>query len=193
MKKEMNWYDVSLFQFLKLQELTKIEDETERVLNIAELLLGTEVTNLPLVKFTEEIKKLSFLNTEVPESIPPKHVEVNNRKYSVDCLLGNITTAQYVDYTNHAKSNDAAKMLSVFIIPEGHKYNDGYDMLQVINDINDLPVPIVNSIAFFFVKQLVKFMEIFQSYSIKQLKKMKIPKELKKNLIQVLQSITDLG
>lgn len=193
MKKEMNWYDVSLFQFLKLQELTKIEDETERVLNIAELLLGTEVTNLPLVKFTEEIKKLSFLNTEVPESIPPKHVEVNNRKYSVDCLLGNITTAQYVDYTNHAKSNDVAKMLSVFIIPEGHKYNDGYDMLQVINDINDLPVPIVNSIAFFFVKQLVKFMEIFQSYSIKQLKKMKIPKELKKNLIQVLQSITDLG
>lgn len=32
--KEMNWYDVTLFQFTKLQELVQIEDEDERMISI---------------------------------------------------------------------------------------------------------------------------------------------------------------
>ena len=79
------------------------------------------------------------------------------------------------------------KILSVFFIPEGHKYNDGYDMLQVITDIGELPIPVVESAAFFFERQLVKFMEIFQSYSIKRIKKTKMPKEQKEKVIKIIQ------
>lgn len=188
-KNKLNWYNVTLRQFTILQEiLTKTEDETERLLSIAELIFGEDVVNLPIVEFKEKVKQLDFLKEPIPEVTPPKKIEVNGKKYFVDCLLGNITTAQYIDFTNHSKTGDVSKILSVFIIPDGHKYNDGYDMLQVFNDINDLPVPVINSLAFFFKRQLETFIRIFQSYSIKKIKKMKIPKEMKENMIETVKS-----
>jgi hypothetical protein len=195
MKKEKNmtWYDVTLYQFNEIEKAVKIEDDTERVFRLAEIVYGEDVTNLPLKDFNVKVKQLAFLKDEIPNKIPPKKIEVNGRKYFLDCLLGNVTTAQYVDFTNQSNTGDLSKMLSVFVIPEGHKYNDGYDMLQVMDDINSLPIPIVNSIAFFFAKQINKFMEIFQSYSIKQIQKMKLPKETKANMIKAVKDSMDLA
>lgn len=195
MKKEnkMTWYDVTLRQFLMLQDLFKIEDETERILSIAELLLGEDVVALPISQFKERVKVLEFLKETLPDKNPPKKVEVNGRKYYMDCLLGNVTTAQYVDYVNYAKTNDINKMMSVFLIPEGHKYNDGYDMEQVFEDVLDLPIPIVNNAAFFFGRQFKLSMEIFQRYSIKQIKKTNLKKEAKKAMIEVVKKSMDLA
>lgn len=190
--KQMTWYDVTLYQFEKLQDLMKIDNEEERLFAIAELLLGEEVTNLPISEFIIATKQLSFLSEEIEHKIPPKNLELNGRKYTVDCLLGRVSTAQYIDFQNHLKGNDIAVTLSVFIIPKDHKYNDGYDMLQVIDDIRSIPIPIVNSLSFFFSRQFKESMRIFQSYSIKQIKKTDIPKEAKKNLIKVVENSVDL-
>lgn len=194
MKKEKNmtWYDVTLYQINEIEKAVKIEDDTERVFRLAEIIYGEDVTNLPLKEFNEKVKQMVFLKDEIPNKIPPKKIEVNGRKYFLDCLLGNITTAQYVDFTNQSNTGDLSKMLSVFVIPEGHKYNDGYDMLQVMDDINSLPIPIVNSIAFFFGRQFSVFMKIFQRYSIKQIKKTNIPKEAKENIIKAVEKSVDL-
>lgn len=192
LKKKLNWNNVTLFQFKRLQELLTIEDESEKLLAIAELILGEDVLNLPLKDFTEKTSELSFLKEDVPTFTPPKKIEVNNRKYKVDCLLGNITTAQYLDYTNHLKSKEYNKILSPFLIPDGHTYNDGYDMQQVFNDIDDLPIPIVLSIAFFFSRQFHKFTTIFQSYSAKRIKKMNLPKEQKEAMLKMNQSLKGL-
>lgn len=191
-EKKLTWYDVKLSQFKELQQLIDIKDETERVIAISELILGNDVTSLPIKEFNEEVKKLEFLKEEIPSTVPPKKLTINDRKYYMDCLLGNITTAQYIDYVNHCDTGDMAKMLSVFIIPEGHKYNDGYDMIEVINDINDLPIPVVNSAAFFFSKHFSIFMRTFQSYSIKTIKKTNLPKEVKENLIKIMKDSVKL-
>ena len=159
--KQMTWYDVTLYQFEKLQDLLKIENEEERMFAIAELLLGEEVTNLPISEFVNATKRLSFLSEEIETKTPPKNLELNGRKYTVDCLLGRISTAQYIDFQNHLKGNDIAVTLSVFIIPKGHKYNDGYDMLQVIDDIKSIPIPIVNSLSFFFQQTIQRIHENF--------------------------------
>ena len=188
----MTWYDVTLYQFEKLQDLLKIENEEERMFAIAELLLGEEVTNLPISEFVSATKQLSFLSNEIETKTPPKNLELNGRKYIVDCLLGRISTAQYIDFQNHLKGNDIAVTLSVFIIPKGHKYNDGYDMLQVIDDIRSIPIPIVNSLSFFFSRQFKESMRIFQSYLTKEMKTMNIPKEAKENLIKVVGNSVDL-
>ena len=190
---KLNWYNVNLNQFILLQDAFKIEDDTEKMISIAEIILGNDVTNLPLKEFNEQMKRLEFLKEEIPSAVPPKKFEINGKKYFMDCLLGNITTAQYVDFTNQSNTGDLSKMLSVFVIPEGHKYNDGYDMLEVINDIGMLPIPIVNSIAFFFGRQFSVFMKIFQRYSIKQIKKTNIPKEAKENMIKAVEKSVDLA
>lgn len=192
-QKKMTWYDVSLFKFNEMQKLLEIEDEAEKTFAIAELLLGEDVTTLPLKDFNDRLKQLDFLKEEIPNVIPPKKIEINGRKYFLDCLLGNVSTVQYVDFNNHANSGDLCKMLSVFVIPEGHKYNDGYSMEDVMNDIKDMPIPIVNSIAFFFSRQYSTFMRIFQRYSIKQIKKTNLPKEVKENMIKAVKGSVDMA
>ena len=192
--KKMTWYDVTYRQFQMLQELSVMEDENEIMLSIAELLLGEQVTDLPLSEFAKTVKQLDFLKDSLPEDVnPPKKVEVNGRKYYMDCLLGNVSTAQYIDYINHAKTNDVCKMMSVFLIPEGHKYNDGYDMEEVFNDIQDLPIPVINSTAFFFGRQFNAYMKIFRRYSVKQIKKTNLPKEMKEKLIKIVKDSSDLA
>lgn len=188
----MKWSDVKYYQFEKLQELLKIDNEEERLIEIAQLLLGEEVLDLPVAEFSKKVKELDFLKNEMPSGIPPKKITVNGRKYFLDCLLGNVTTAQYIDFTNHSKTNDICKMLSVFLIPEGHKYNDGYDMLEVMNDIKDLPVTVVYDTAFFFGRHYSEFMRIFQRYSIKDIERTNLPKEAKKKLIKVVEDSVNL-
>lgn len=188
----MDWKNITLKQFLLIQEAIKIEDETERLIRLSEIVFGDSVTNLSLQEYSKKIKELSFLNKEIPTNNLVKKYKVEDREYTIDSLLGNITTAQYLDYTNFAKANDFSKMLAVFFIPKGHKYNDGYDMEQVFKDIEELPITIANSMAFFFGRQFLKFMQIFQSSSIKKIKKMDIPKEKKEMMIKTLQSLQDL-
>lgn len=189
----MKWNDVKLYQFNKLQDLLKIDGDEERMIEIAELLLGESVLDLPVAEFAKKVNELNFLKEPIPTNVPPKKVKVNGRNYYLDCLLGNITTAQYVDFTNHAKTNDICKMLSVFLIPEGHKYNDGYDMMEVMNDINDLPITVVNDAAFFFGRHFSVFMKNLQSYSIDQIKETNMPKEVKDNLIKVVRDSVSLA
>ena len=189
----MKWNDVQLYQFNKLQEALKIENDEEKIIQIAEILLGEDVTNLPISEFTKKVQELDFLKEPIPSNVPPKKITVNGRKYYLDCLLGNVSTAQYIDFINHSKTNDVAKMLSVFVIPENHKYNDGYDMLEVINDIYNLPITVVNDTAFFFGRQYNAYMKIFQRYSAKQIKKTNLPKDMKKKLIKVMKDSVDLA
>lgn len=191
----MKWNDVTVSQFLELQEIIKIEDETDRLLAIIELFFGEDAVNLPIYEFNKKIKELDFLKTEVPKNHIVNTATVNGRKYKVDALVGHISTAQYVDFTNYMKEDpekNITKCLSVFFIPEGHKYNDGYDMLQVIDDMGSLPIDIAMSESFFFSRQYKKFIKIFQSYSIKKIKKTDLPKEVKKNLIKVVDNSVDL-
>ena len=189
----MKWNDVKLYQFKKLQELLKIDDDEERLVQVAQLFFGEKVMDLPVSEFAVKIRELDFLKEGIPSNIPPKKITVNGKKYYLDCLLGNITTAQYVDFTNHSKSDDIAKMLSVFMIPEGHKYNDGYDIMEVINDINDMPVTVVNDAAFFFGKHYSTFMKTFLYYSIRDIKKTNLPKDVKKNLIKATRDSVNLA
>lgn len=189
----MNWKDVTLGQFLELQQIMKMEDNTDKTLALAELFYGENVTSLPLPEFNKKMKELQFLETEVPTNHIVKKVTINGREYTIDGLLGHVSTAQYIDFTNYMKDpNNIDKVLSVFFIPKGHKYNDGYDMLQVINDMGSLPIDIAMSESFFFSRQYKKFIKIFQSSSIKKIKKTDLPKEVKKNLIKVVDNSVDL-
>ena len=189
----MKWNDVSLNQFLKMKEIVQIEDETDRMLSLMELFFGENVVNLPGAEFNKKAKELSFLSTEVPDNHIVKSATINGRKYKIDALLGHISTAQYVDFNNYAKEEgNTDKMLAVFFVPEGHKYNDGYDMLQVIQDMGDLPIDIAMSECFFFRRQFSKFIKIFQHSFNKTIEKSEMPKEMKKVLKEQVHLLNNL-
>lgn len=191
-QKIMDWKDITYKQFLLIKDASKIGDDEERLFAMAQAVFGDDVLDLPLKEFSEKCKELEFLKKECPTNLSVKNVKVNGREYYFDGLLGKLTTAQYIDFQNYQKANDEAKTFSVFIIPKDHKYNDGYDMEQVFNDILDIPVPILFSASFFFLRQLNLFIKIFQRYSIKSMKKLKLPKDMKKNLVNILKQTTEM-
>ena len=191
--KKLNWYDITLSQFKELQTILEMTDDLEKVVAMAELVLGDDVTDLPIQEFNEQLRRLEFLKTEIPTSVPPKHIELKGKKYDVTSLLGNITTAQYIDFMNYSKDNDTAKLLSVFVVPEGHKYNDGYDMSEVQADMENIPIPVANSITSFFKAQFAKFIKIFQSSSIKKVRKDRtLSPEEKTRIINLIKTSTEL-
>ena len=188
----LTWNDIKYRTLLDIREAANIEDENERVYAIMEAVFGEDVLDLPLKDFNEKCKELQFLQKEIPNDLHVKDIKVNGREYYFDGLLGKITTAQYIDFQNYQKNNDEQKVFSVFIIPNGHKYNDGYDMEQVFNDILDIPVPVLFSASFFFSRQFELFIRIFRRYSIKQMKKLGLPKEAMENLEKVVNLSTTM-
>ena len=188
----MDWKDIKYRTLLDIREAANIDDENERVCAIMEAVFGESVLDLPLKEFTEKCKETEFLQKPIPNDLHIKTIKVNGREYYFDGLLGNITTAQYIDFQNYQKNEDEQKTFSVFIIPKGHKYNDGYDMEQVFNDILDIPVPVLFSASFFFSRQFELFIKIFRRYSIKQMKKLGLPKEAMKNLEKVVNLSTEM-
>lgn len=191
-QKIMTWNDITYRQLLDIREAANIEDENERVYAIMEAVFGEDVLNLPLKDFNEKCKELQFLQKQIPNNLHVKNIKVNGREYYFDGLLGKITTAQYIDFQNYQKNEDEQKTFSVFIIPKDHKYNDGYDMEQVFNDILDVPVPILFSASFFFIRQFELFIRIFRRYSIKQMKKTGLPKEVMENMEKVVNLSTTM-
>ena len=191
-KHMLKWSDIKYRTLLDIREAANIEDENERVYAIMEAVFGEDVLDLPLKDFNEKCKELQFLQKEIPNDLHVKDIKVNGREYYFDGLLGKITTAQYIDFQNYQKNEDEQKSFSVFIIPKGHKYNDGYDMEQVFNDILDIPVPVLFSASFFFSRQFELFIRIFRRYSIKQMKKLGLPKEAMENLEKVVNLSTTM-
>lgn len=191
-KRMLSWANITYRQLLDIREAANIEDENERVYTIMEAVFGESVLDLDLKNFAMKCKEIEFLQKPIPSDLHIKDIKVNGREYYFDGLLGNITTAQYIDFQNYQKNNDEYKTFSVFIIPKGHKYNDGYDMDQVFNDILDIPVPVLFSASFFFSRQFELFIRIFRRYSIKQMKNLKLPKEAMENLEKVVNLTTEM-
>ena len=100
-----------------------------------------------------------------------------------------MTAAQFIDYQNYIGTEHFEDYLSVFFIPEGHKYNDGYDIEQVKKDLLELDFPTVKSVAFFFTIFLAKLQNSFLSYLKKDLRKMKMEKEKRKEIEELINKL----
>lgn len=173
-KEYKTWNDVSYKQFKRLQEIVEDKDSSEevQVLDMVLYLYGNKPMN-ELWKYTEMVNNL--IGQPMPkETKVPSVLEVNGRKYTVTKDIENITTAQFIDYTTYAKDGgDLVGMLSCFIIPQGHKYGDGYDLEQAKSDIGDMSVADVQNYCFFFRKKWLKQQRISLLYLIVETLKLK--------------------
>ena len=201
-KKKLTWHDITLRQALAIKEANNIENEYEQMFTIGQIIFGDSINNLSFKDFVKKYNdELEFIKSEIPHDLHIDKVKVNGREYYFDGLLGNISTAQYVDFQQYLKTNDEKQIYSVFFIPverkyllfkKKHKYNDGYDMLQVFKDIEDMPIDVLFSASFFFIRQFELFIKIFRRYSLKQMKKTGLPKEVMKNLEKVVNLSTEM-
>lgn len=163
----MTYKDITVKQMLLLKNLPKQEDELLNTIEILSILYDEDITELPINDVRQMLKSIDLTKQEV--EIKEKYI-INGRKYKVDLNM-NISTAQYIDYTEFKKNEDIVKLISVFLIPDGHAYNDGYNLFEVYDDINEMKWIDAEAIAFFFFKRLIVFGKIFRNCLVKQLKK----------------------
>ena len=186
------WKDITLRQFNKIQDLLQEIDEYT-TLNIIDVLYGVDSADMPAMEVMNKYAhSLDFLTTTIPTNEKLKDTyTINQREYNSNINLTQMTTAQFVDYQNYSKENpvDISKCLSVFVIPKGHTYNDGYDLKQVQEDIKDLDMVTINTLAFFFKKLYLLLLEITLLCLTQDTKKMNIPTQKKEEILNQLKQI----
>ena len=186
------WKDITLRQFNKIQDLLQEIDEYT-TLNIIDVLYDVDSADMPAMEVMNKYAhSLDFLMTTIPTNEKLKDTyTINQREYNSNINLTQMTTAQFVDYQNYSKENpvDISKCLSVFIIPKGHTYNDGYDLKQVQEDIKDLDMVTINTLAFFFKKSYILLLETTLLCLTQDMEKMNIPTQKKEEILNQLKQI----
>ena len=154
-----SWESLTYGDYMQLVQIGEANiPENYKTTHLLSILTGEKVEDLESLQITTFMKllpHLQFLN-EKPKDIEHKNeYEVNGRKYIVQADVDKICTAQFLDYSSYIKEKydtsgpNTVKLASCFLVPEGHKYGDGYDINQVWNDINDMSFLDVKALAFF--------------------------------------------
>lgn len=190
-----DWKDLTMGEFIELEQILKADiPESYRTVHVLSLLSNhtiDELESLPMHEFKSLTKNLNFINTEPKYNDIKSVYMINEKPYELKSDIASITTAQYMDYQVYMKENpvDMIKVLSCFLIPKGHNYNDGYNMQDVMKDVSFLPLEDGLGIGFFLVKQLVAYILILKDYLEKNLKELKMNKEQTTELITHLDSM----
>ena len=183
-----NYNKLTIGKYLELVEI--INDDTladiDKNVEIIALLDDKEVDviyDLPLTEFNEKIQMTSFLYEE-PKPLQVSTVyKLGNMELETCLNLNDLTTSQFIDYQTYVKDDSKlVELLSVFLIPKGHKYNKDYDIVEVQKVIRDnMPITQAMGLSDFFLLLYKSFLKASLTSSIKKLKKMmRKEKDMKK-------------
>ena len=181
-KPVLTWYDVTLDQYQKLQNIDT--SELEGQIEAATILLGVDTDDMTWVEFCKELNKLDFLNQPIPKTIVRNSYMLNGRKYNCFVNLQDLTVSRYMDFENLSKTKDLVKILTVFLIPDGKEYGS-YDLDEVYEDIKTMNIVEASGIFNFFPLEFRICIEVLKDYSIKELKK---NPELQKLVLEAMES-----
>lgn len=180
-----SWKDVTIDEYFELCE--KLSDDTltdyEKIIIKISFITNTpedEIWNLTWTEFRElQVKALWMDEFNINENVKFKSIEINKQKYSIDTNLQNFTVAQYIDFQTFfpkRKENQRiiGNILACFIIPQGKKYAEDYDIKELVDNINsNLDIMTANEILFFFLKQYLISIRATANYFNWVLKRMK--------------------
>lgn len=192
-----SWDEVTLNEFIQLTQIIQSEiPEDYQLSNIVSVLTGRtlqEIENLPLSEYKKLTSQLEFLNTTPQrKETHSDHYEINGVTYDLKADLSNLTTAQYIDYLNYSKEDpiDQTKILSCFLVPTNHSYNDGYSIEKTISELGNINILDYLTINFYLRLQSVAFTLILVDYLKNQLKTVKMSKSMRKTINQQIQTLS---
>ena len=169
-----NFNKLNLGKYMEIQAISRDEslediDKQAQILSVLTGVSAEEILHLPILEYKDLVARSAFLN---PENITYHPVA---KKY----LVGEFTlipvtdfrkleTCQYIDFQTYAPDldNHLVEFLSVILVPRGHRYNEGYDILEVQKAIREeMSVSDGVSLAGFFLTWCRKSIKDSLSYS----------------------------
>ena len=176
-----NWNDITVEIYEKIKTIefhdnmneVELLDVNVKLLSILCDVNEDDIINLPLTDFSILVGKAEFLK-ELPKYNMYDYYEINGNVYEVHRNLRSMTTGQYIDFQNlyKDKENNLKNLLACFLIPKGKKYGDGYDVMEVADELyKHMRIVDANSVMFFFTLQYQALTKVILTYSIKEMKK----------------------
>lgn len=117
-----------------------------------------DILNLPLAEYKEKSSHLKFL-----EGLPKAEGRRIGKTYKIGGMvfkpvtaIGRMTTAQYIDFQTYSADalHNLPQLCSIFLVPEGHTYNTGYDIVEVQELFRStLSVADANEMIAFFLRK----------------------------------------
>lgn len=181
--KYKNWNDITIGVYNKLNKLLKFEptddvvmDELNLTIQILSVLCDVDedvIGDLTRSEFAELAAQCAFLQ-ELPKVKIKDKYTINGKEYTVQFNVQDMTMAQYIDYQTFIKEQDKymSNILACFLIPKGKKYGDGYNLQEVVNDIeNYFSIVDAHSVCFFFTLLFQSLTKVMLTYLVKKMKK----------------------
>lgn len=199
-----NYNDLTVGKYQEIRVLLngEVVDEYSTNIQLVSILSDMtedEVLSLELTQYKALNQKLSFLLQEPPKRMIANVYKIGGYELETMLAIDKMSVAQYVDYQTFVKDVDKylVEMLSIFLIPKGHKYNEGYDIIEVQKAIRDnLSIVDAMSLSAFFLlwyQSLTKATVTYLTKKMKKLKKkMKNPMEIQK-MEEVIANLENAG
>lgn len=194
MKKEIeinnySWSHITGNQYFDMLDIINDPDKDEitkqaELVAIVEGCTADDVLNLSMTEAATKFNKLIFLNKfELLKKYNPKKIVISGNEYTViDTKSMNV--AQYIDYQNYISMqfrDSYDKILSLFLVPIDHKYNEGYDVLDVQRAIRtELSWQEVQSLLNFILREFVSSLMHSRKYLVRKMRW--IPKTMKEEM-----------
>lgn len=179
--KYKGWEDITVNVFQKLKAIeTGIGDMLDNLnanIQMLSVLCDCDegkIASLSTTEFSRLLSQTEFLKEMPKAKIQDKYM-VNGKRYDVFVSLKEMSVAQYIDFQTYVKDKDRyfKELLSVFLIPHGKKYGEGYDVAGVAEELgNHLSIVNAYSVLFFFILLYQSLTKVTLDCSIRDMKKM---------------------
>ena len=165
---------LTLAQYQEIQAVQKDEslediDKHTRILSILTGVPEDELMHLPIPEFTELSGKAQFLSAEAfnPGRMAKKYI-IGEMELIPVTDFRKLETCQYLDFQTYAGDLDKymAELISVLLVPKGHRYNEGYDIIELQGHIRqEMSVADGAAIVGFFLTLCERSIEDSLNYS----------------------------
>ena len=165
---------LTLGKYMEIQEVSRNEslediDKQVQILSILTGMAEEEILHLPIQDYKELVAKSGFLDPENINHHPVAKKYLLGKFELIPCRdFRKIETCQYIDFQTYAPDLDKylVEFLSVILVPKGHRYNEGYDILEVQKAIREeMSVSDGVSLAGFFLTWCRKSIKDSLNYS----------------------------
>ena len=199
-----DWNNVSIQKYYELKDIIEDPDQDDITKNVRLVAVmldkdEQEIWDMELSEAGNYIRALSFLDKfEIPRN-PSMNITLPGYRIEVMKDVTKINMAQYVDYQNFIRMplrESMDKLLSIFLIPKGKKYNEGYDIIDLQKTIREnLSFRVAEGLLGFFLRKwgesLVRSLDYYRKAAEKEENPQK-KKEMTEMLEQIKKKIKDL-
>ena len=157
-----SWKDITITDYKQIMKILEREYDSplEKDMAVCALLNGISEEDMYAMDFAQGRKMLSEMEWMKKDFAfnrhwNLKHLNINGKRCRMYQNIESLSMAQYLDFENFWEKRDECmgNVLACFIVPEGHKYNEGYDVVQFAQELEDtLSIEEWNSIAFFLLR-----------------------------------------